>query len=82
MYVTDLDGDSGRWSPQIVASPDMVKTFDDAREVDELLRILQVSAEHDELKSAFRRLEQLFSSGKTTNIMVPGGKTACIMVPA
>ncbi|CAG5133127.1 unnamed protein product, partial [Candidula unifasciata] len=61
MHVTDIDRDSGRWSPQLSALPDtVVKTFNDAREVDDILRILQVSAEHDELEAAFRRLEQLF----------------------
>ncbi|CAL1534532.1 unnamed protein product [Lymnaea stagnalis] len=62
MQVHDLDRDSGRWSPQMASTPHSTKAimFRDANEVDEIIRTLQLSAEHDELKSALQKLEQLF----------------------
>ncbi|XP_035828110.1 leucine-rich repeat serine/threonine-protein kinase 2 isoform X2 [Aplysia californica] len=57
MNGVEVEGDSGRWSPH---SGTMVKMFSDAREVDDVLRTLQHSAESDELKVALKRLVELF----------------------
>lgn len=48
--------DSGRWSPK----PGEPSHLTEAREVEHLLRTLNSSWEHDELKRSLARVEQLF----------------------
>ena len=67
MQQANIEGDSGRWSPQMEPplSSAMVNILTDSVELENILRTLQMSAEHEELKTALLNLTQMFNVGKS-----------------
>ena len=65
MQQANVEGDSGRWSPQVEPplSAAMANIYSDSVELDNILRTLQMSAEHEELKTALLSLTQMFNVG-------------------
>ncbi|GFR73438.1 leucine-rich repeat serine/threonine-protein kinase 2-like [Elysia marginata] len=63
MQQANVEGDSGRWSPQVEPplAAAMVNIFTDSVELENILRTLQMSAEHQELKTALLSLTQIFN---------------------
>ena len=68
---TTEQSDSGRWSPKPGDSSQMTE----AREVEHLLRTLHQSWEHDELRAALLRVQELFPLCES-----PGGVCVCHFV--
>ncbi|GFO28823.1 leucine-rich repeat serine/threonine-protein kinase 2-like [Plakobranchus ocellatus] len=61
---TNIEGDSGRWSPQMeppLSAGMMNLLTDGVVDLESVLRTLQMSAEHQELKTALLNLTQMFN---------------------